>query len=140
MSPDPTLRISGNNSDWPPAILFDAVYAGAVLHYFGTQALKDEVSRGWEDALYPGGIATVPHADYADEGARERSRKRAQARLDDDEARKRDSPDTFDMLMALPYIRVPPGAMREAREKAEAAERERLRERVDTWMKGVSDE
>ncbi|KAH8995408.1 hypothetical protein EDB92DRAFT_1846773, partial [Lactarius akahatsu] len=27
---------------FPPAIIFDAVYAGAVLHHFGTQTLKDQ--------------------------------------------------------------------------------------------------
>jgi hypothetical protein len=38
------LRISDNDTLWPPAILFDAVYAGAVLHHVGTQTLKDEVT------------------------------------------------------------------------------------------------
>ncbi len=37
------LQIS-DGAGCPPAILFDAVYADAVIRNFGTQALKDEVS------------------------------------------------------------------------------------------------
>lgn len=80
----------------------------------------------------------MPHADYADEGARERSRKRAQARHDEALG----GPDAFDVLVALPYIRVPPDelkeTMREAQERAEVAEQARVREKVDTWMKQAS--
>jgi hypothetical protein len=44
--------------DWPPATLFDAVYASAVLHNFGTQKLKDAVSKVWKDSFDSGGIMT----------------------------------------------------------------------------------
>ncbi len=42
-------------SEWPPPILLDAVYAGAVLHNFGTQTLKDEIAAAWKDTLDSGG-------------------------------------------------------------------------------------
>ncbi len=46
------------------------------------------------------------------------------------------------MLMTLPYIMVSPNELemmfRVAKEKAEVAERRRVQEKVDTWMKQVS--
>ncbi len=54
----------------------------------------------------------------------------------------RHGPDNLDMLMILPYIMVPRNEVkkvyREAEEKAEAAERSRVQEKVDTWMKQVT--
>jgi hypothetical protein len=32
------VRVPSNKSIWPPALLFDAVYASAVVHNFGTVA------------------------------------------------------------------------------------------------------
>ncbi|KAF8886439.1 hypothetical protein CPB84DRAFT_1837807 [Gymnopilus junonius] len=92
--PDPALRfesaslqIKGTYND-PPDILFDAVYASALLHQF---------------------------ADG--------------------------SPDSFDMLMALPYILIPPDelqkAMKEAEEKIEAAEQQRVQAKVESWLRQV---
>ena len=47
------LRLS-HSPDWPPAILFDAVYAGVVLHNFGTQELNDMmVTKKWKNTFYP---------------------------------------------------------------------------------------
>lgn len=134
------LRIS-DNFKWPPVILFDAVYAGAVLHHFGTQTLKDEIAATWKDAFDSGGIMTAAHADdkaIIDEraAATKRTQDRAQGR------KARRGPDTFDMLMTLPYIMVPrdelQATLREAKEKAEVAEQERVQEKVDTWMKQVT--
>ena len=58
------LHISEDPTLWPPAILFDAVYATAVLVHFGAQAMKDEVTKTWKNSFYPGGIITAAHADY----------------------------------------------------------------------------
>jgi hypothetical protein len=38
------LRICTDRTWWPPAILFDAVYASAVLHHFGTTSGKLHLS------------------------------------------------------------------------------------------------
>jgi len=137
------IRIS-DTPEWPPAILFDAVYAGAVLHHFGTQKLEDAVAATWNDTFYPGGVMTAREADFkviedqrtATEERRETQAKDRRARH---EARR---PDTFDMLMTLPYIMVPrnelQAALREAKEKAEATEQRRVQEKVDTWMKQIT--
>jgi hypothetical protein len=133
------LRISDDPMLWPPAILFDAVYAGAGLHHFGTQTLKDEVTGTWENIFYPSGVMTVALADYQAMTSAERAQK-AQDRRALYEARSR--PDAFDMLMTLPYIMVPENELqamlREAEEKAKAEERRRVHEKVDTWMTQIT--
>jgi hypothetical protein len=138
------LRIS-DTPEWPPPILFDAVYAGAVLHHFGTQLLKDEVVATWKDTFYPGGVMTMAHADckvITDERAAtaERTQNQAQDRKARYEAR--GGPDTFDMLMTLPYIMVPrnklQAMLREAKAKAEATDQRHVQEKVDAWMKQIT--
>ncbi len=135
------LRIS-DTPEWPPPILFDAVYASAVLHHFGTQTLKDEVAATWKDTFDPGGVMAAADANYkviTDErsAAANRAQKRVQERGAHYQART--APDAFDMLMTLPYIRVPreelKAVLREAEEKAEATEQRRVQEKVDTWRK-----
>ncbi len=85
-------------SEWPPPILLDAVYAGAVLHNFGTQTLKDEIAATWKDTFDSGGDS-MPSAD-AD--LQERS---AAEKLNEAQKRARErGPDYMDMLMAMPYI------------------------------------
>ena len=103
------LRLS-DTPDFPPPILFDTVYAGTVLHHFGTQTLKDEVVATWKETFYPGGVMTMAHADckvITDERAAtaERTQNQTQDRKANYEAR--GGLDTLDMLMTLPYIMVP---------------------------------
>ena len=120
------LRIS-NTPEWPPTILFDAVYAGAVLHHFGTQTLKDEVTVTWKD------IYRVI-VDEKSAAAKKVQKQEREARYQAPTV-----PDAFDMLMTLPYIRMPreelKAVFKEAEEKAEAMEQRRVREKVDSWMK-----
>jgi hypothetical protein len=143
------LRICDDHTQWPPAILFDAVYASAVLHHFMPQTLKDDVTKTWNNIFYRGGAITRAEADLrkikgqgATTAARQRQqgeerRTRTAARSAQHEAH--DGPDTFDMLMVLPFIRVPPNEVQamlsEAEEEAEAAEQRRVHEKVDSWMK-----
>ena len=138
-----SLRIS-DTPDWPPTILFDAVYASAILHHFGTQILKDVVAATWMDTFDPGGVMDQAHAERksmtdAQALTEERTQKQAQERQARYEARA--VPDTFDMLLALPYILVPrnekQAMLREAKEKAAAAEQRRVQEKVDTWNRQV---
>lgn len=88
---------------------------------------------------------TTAHADYKvimDERAAtaERTQNQTQGRKAHYEAR--GGPDTFDMLMTLPYIMVPrnklQAMLREATAKAEAMEHRRVEEKVDTWMKQIT--
>ncbi|KAJ2917894.1 hypothetical protein MD484_g2508, partial [Candolleomyces efflorescens] len=130
-----SLRVS-NEGEWPPAILFDAVYAGAVLHHFGAQELNEEISTTWNDAFYPAGVPTPDEKAATSQRARDRAEEHA-AR-----SGARRAPDTFDTLMAMPYILVPPSeveaAMREARENAEAIEQKRVQEKVTSWMENIT--
>src|SRR5258707_3580135 len=88
------LQIS-DTVQWPPAILFDAVYADAVIRNFGTQTLKDEVTKTWKNIFYPGGIIIVEQAD-CQFTVEERHQNHAQERRARYEARR--GPDGLDML------------------------------------------
>ncbi|KAH9173581.1 hypothetical protein EDB89DRAFT_1850092 [Lactarius sanguifluus] len=127
---------------FPPAIILDAVYAGAVLHQFGTQILKDVVTANWEDA-YNGAMTVAPTDPRAASGehdaAVESLRSRIQAQtLDEAHDETHCEPDILDMLAFVPYCMVPPdelrAAMRELRERAEAEERRRVEEKVGEWV------
>ncbi|KAF9462692.1 hypothetical protein BDZ94DRAFT_1282844 [Collybia nuda] len=129
------LRIS-DTPDWPPAIVFDAVYASAVLHHFGTQILKDVIVKTWMDT-YAEGIMGQAHAEFksitnARALAEAKRQKRAQERQTRYEARA--VPDTFDMLLAMPYISA---MLRNAEEKAATEEQECVQEKVETWKRQV---
>jgi hypothetical protein len=106
---------------WLPTILFDTVYASTVLHHFGTQTLKDVVTATWMDTFYRrrhgSGTSTSPRRGEAQKHAHARQTRYEACTL----------PDTFDMLLALPYILVPrnelQATLREAKEKAAAEQR-----------------
>ena len=145
--PGSQLRVPNTTDKWPPDILFDIVYAGAVLAHFSTPTLKDVVSKSWKDSFYPQGVMTAAQADYkeiTDEraAAKERKEKQAQERRARHEAHR--GPDVFDMLMIMPYVMVPRDQLEavysEARKKAEATEHKRVEEKVNTWAKQVASE
>ncbi|KAH8979308.1 hypothetical protein EDB92DRAFT_2055965 [Lactarius akahatsu] len=127
---------------FPPAIIFDAVYAGAVLHHFGTQTLKDVVTTNWEDA-YSRAMTVAPTdpraASDEHDAAVESLRSRMQAQtLDEAHNDAHCEPDILDMLTFVPYCMVPPdelqAAMSELRERAEAEEHRRVEEKVEEWV------
>jgi hypothetical protein len=140
LSSSSPLRIP-DTPEYPPTIRFDAVYASAVLQHFGTQQLKDEVIATWKDSFYPGGIVTAADTEQAEIDDERAVAKEKKQKQDQDSHEARDLPDTFDTLMTLPYIMVPKNelqaTLREAREKAEAAEQKRVREKVDAWLRQV---
>jgi len=49
---------------FPPDILFDAVYASMVLYHFGTQRIKDSISTTWRHIFYSNGPTTRANADH----------------------------------------------------------------------------
>lgn len=140
------LRISASPQFRPPPdILFDAVYASFILHHFGTKRMKDGITKEWKDSLYSGSneVMTTAHTDnkaITDEHATTSERTQAQAW--DERRAKHHGPDTMDMVMALPYLLVPPNElqaeMRAAKEKAEAAEQRHVQERVEGWIRQVN--
>ncbi|KAF8256472.1 hypothetical protein EI94DRAFT_410790, partial [Lactarius quietus] len=58
------LRIS-NSPQFPPDILFNALYAGFVLHHFGTEAMGASITTKWKHLFYPDGPMTT--ANIGDE-------------------------------------------------------------------------
>ncbi|KAF8912190.1 hypothetical protein CPB84DRAFT_1902336 [Gymnopilus junonius] len=126
--------------NYPPAILFDAVYASAVMHHFGTQSLKDGITETWKDTFDPGGVTSVEEAEYKAILDKERNlwrKHRSKPRT----YWLRPTPDTFDMLMTLPYVLVPRDQMqavfREAEERTKAMEKRNAQEKVGAWLRHV---
>ena len=136
------LRIADN--EWPPDILFDAVYAKTVMHHFATQKLYD-VLEDWKDMFYPGGVKTSAQADLdvinADKTARDEA-KRTRALEREERRQRRGAVDISELHMVVPYMLFPPdqvmASFRKAKEKAAAAEQQRVRENVDAWMHQVA--
>jgi len=151
MNPNSQIQLLDAHKD-PPTIIFDAVYAGAVVHHFGTQALNDVVSNGWKPVFYPDGVTSAAEADQrtirdaraaADRKREDDAVARTHRREDRRIYASPSGPDIFDMLMFLPYALLPKddvqAMVRRAKEKAEAAERERLQEIVGPWARDVRD-
>ncbi len=128
-------------SKLPPAILFDTVYADAILYHFGTQALKDEVTETWKDTFYSSGVMNMASADYnlfTDEWAT-----RAQNWVQEHKAHYEAScgPNKLDILMILPYILVPPNKLkmmlREIKEKVAVVVEQRCIQEKVGWSKSL---
>ncbi|KAG9307945.1 hypothetical protein JVU11DRAFT_12820 [Chiua virens] len=147
----PTLD-SGHYADWPPDILFDAVYGGAILHHFSTPALR-ESCKGWESCFYDDDEGTEGGPEETDEAPQEEqaglSKRKAEQNIERENriaqrrARYEDSADTvFDDLTILPYVFMPPekvkAFLREAREKRQETEQRQLEEKVLDWAKSVT--
>src|SRR5258708_31199314 len=65
---DPTLPLGSPLPmsavcEGPPVILFNAVYADAVLHTFGPWAPEAQATETWKYTFYPGAATTSPTAD-----------------------------------------------------------------------------
>ncbi|KAI0246989.1 hypothetical protein BJV78DRAFT_1249580 [Lactifluus subvellereus] len=139
------IQVPSNMSAWPPATLFDAVYASAVIYHFGVA--MDDVLKMWGNVFQPGGPTTAAHTDD--------KHRRNQADADEENyneqkpARERRYGrrgmrgrfDGFDALMMLPFMMMPAEKVREylkgCEEMAAAAVREGLEEKVNSWRGGV---
>lgn len=75
----PVVHVPNDLADWPPAVLFDAIYASAVVHHFNafTQGFLD----GWETKFYPRGLTTTALALADDQ------RRHGQAAVEKDNAK-----------------------------------------------------
>ncbi len=132
----PVIPLGASDVDaWPTAFLFDAVYANAVLHHFGTQQLKDEVQKNWMSTFYPEKIKNRAQVGYKEitEGSEKQAQERQQRHTS------RNTSDILDILLHLPYMSVPlekrQAMLKEAEEQAHAAERRSLEEKIDSWKK-----
>lgn len=126
------LHILGDQNEWPPDIIFDLVYASAVLHHFATEQLKGEINHTFKDIFYPGGVMTAAQVEHK---AKHREHYKHHCAS-------QDAPDCFDMLMILPYVKVPPeqlrAVFREAQEKRAEREQKHVEEKVMAWAEDVA--
>ena len=131
--PYPDSASSVSVSDWPPDVLFEAVYGAVVLHEFGAEAARARVAEVWEEMYYPrGGFdATTAEMDV----------RRRRARVQRAQARGPAKPDHFDLLMMVPYLAVPPEELRQhfadEERKAEEGQRRGVENKVNRWIEGV---
>jgi len=143
INPDSPLQLLGTSED-PPAIIFDGIYAGAILYHFGTQELKDAVSQTWRDIFYPNGAKDTAHADQKEISNKQVTVQAVEQTQIQQHTTSHDtyhSPDTFDMLMVLPYVMVPQNelhaTLRGAREEVEAVDQRHVQEKVNQWIRKV---
>ena len=138
------VRVPPNKSIWPPALLFEAVYASAVVHNFGFVA-TDLVEK-WGDAFPGGPTKTIPTNDkdrhdqtYADEETTNSQKPARQRRY------KRHGIhgglDYLDitvihrcMAMEPEYVRA---YLEECNEMAAARERKMVDEKVNSWRESL---
>ncbi|KAN0092517.1 hypothetical protein V8E55_003301 [Tylopilus felleus] len=147
------VRMPNTADKWPPNILFDAVYANAVLRHFAPQTMQDILKR-WKPAFYPRGITSAAQASHKviiDERATTTERRDEQNQAREQRAARRanrtsraddDCIDYFDCLMMLPYILVPPEKQeevwRKALEKSAEREQSRVEDKVVGWAREVA--
>jgi hypothetical protein len=142
--PDPV------SPQFPPDILFDAVYAGMILFHFGTETMRDSVTAKWKHLFYPdsNGPTTRANTDHTtglDECATLAARGKQQAQERDAHHGHRSGAhhNTFDFdLLAIPYLLVPPeelqAMVKDAEEKAETEEQKRVRDNVEEWARQIN--
>ena len=146
------VRMPNTADKWPPNILFDAVYANAILRHFAPRTMKD-ILKQWKATFYPQGITSGVQANnqaIIDERATAAKRneqnqvreQRAAGRANRTRRAGDDPEDYFDCLMMLPYIMVPPekhkAIWRKAGEKRAERERSRVDDKVVGWAREVA--
>ena len=139
------VRVPSDMSVWPPAALFDAVYASAVVYHFG--CTLTEILEKWGDVFYP---------DQTDAGHIDDKRRRDQADADEENpsgqkaARRRrherrgihDAVDPHDVVMMYRFLAMEPEKVRAyvegCEEMAAAGERKGLEEKVNSWRQSLA--
>ncbi len=134
-----SVRICDDLTQWPPQILFDLVYASAVLVHFGTPQLREQFSlNGFKDQLYPQRVAPT-RAEYL-ASIEKRAQDELQTKMNRDERvtkRENRDLDAYDMITFLPYINLGAEKMltmfKETEDRADAAERAASTKKVEQW-------
>ncbi|KAL6297957.1 hypothetical protein BKA93DRAFT_813180 [Sparassis latifolia] len=145
------LRLPVDRTSWPPGILFDAVYAAAVMKYFSHEDFSAYLSQHWQGHFYLGSIGNT-HADgdivQIEREREQNAMKKAQQKRERAERREKgctegggkEQMDIYDMLLLLPQIvRRPPTAEQRERHLAEQreselAKRKELEHKVTSWL------
>ncbi|KAK7690766.1 hypothetical protein QCA50_005865 [Cerrena zonata] len=131
-SPGSLLRIPQDRSQWPPDILFDALYGGVVLQQFGVCKTED-LDKPWEHVYYPNGkIASQEFQKILRDAEAE----------DEDELKEEgyqlDPNDPLDyMTFILPYSAMSPESLQASRRAAEEKRQQQLHGRVSEWASHV---
>jgi len=139
------IRIPSDMSSWPPAVLFDGVYASAVLHHFGFA--PRHISEKWENMFYPGVPTKAAHTDdkcrcdQADAGEENSNRQKVAQQRRHGRRRAHDAIDPHDMVMMHRFSAMEPEKVRAYLEGCEeiavAGMRKGLEERVNSWRESV---
>ncbi|TFY67402.1 hypothetical protein EVG20_g3957 [Dentipellis fragilis] len=134
------IRCPRDMSQWPPAVLFDSIYARTVVHYFGI--LPKSVLEPWKDIFY----STISaHTGSQDGDARDfvadnevRKQEVEQDQCSAPQGRRQDSVD----LLLMSYAYVPADVMEkyvtERQETLARKERESLEVMVSSWKDGLA--
>jgi hypothetical protein len=139
------VRVPSDTSNWPPTVLFDAVYAGAVVEHFGVKV--PDFLKKWGTVFYPGGPTKAAHADDKHRRDQADADKEKHSQLEEGrqrrwEARDRrrgthDAIDPLDVAMMYRFKAMEPEKLRAylkgCEEVAAARERKGLEEKVNSW-------
>ena len=132
------------NQQYPPSVLFDAVYGATVLHEFGVPDVRARVAEIWDELYYPRGGFDATTAKTRVQRRRERVRRdvvrdrvsRAQASC------QRGEPDSLDMAMLVPYLAMGPDEIVRYFDDVDAEamedEHRRITEKVKRWKEDVA--
>ena len=141
------VRAPTEQDSWPPDILFDVVYASAIVSTFGV--VKKEGLARWRAIYYPPDIIEKNkqremqiRQEGKAEGSKSKTRSKGrtnQASASTGQAAKvtGDGLDGFDVIRFLPYMYIQPEAKleydRRCQEDASARQHQKLIETVNSW-------
>jgi len=141
------VRVPSDMSIWPPAALFDAVYASAVVKNFGFK--PTDILEKWGGLFYPGRPTEAAHADDkrrrdqadADKENSNRQRQRRNKRRSG-KGGIHDLIDPHDAVMIYRFLAMEPENVRAylkgCEEVVAARERKTLEEKVNSWRESLA--
>ena len=140
------VRVPSDMSDWPPAELFDAVYASTVLRHFGFQVTH--FSEKWGNVFYPSGPMKAndrrrhDQADADKENSRQAVDRQQRYERRDGRRRNRDAIDPYDLVLMYRCQAMEPEKVRAylkgSEEIVAARERNGLEEKVNSWRESLA--
>ncbi|OBZ79022.1 hypothetical protein A0H81_00089 [Grifola frondosa] len=143
------LRVPADESQWPPRVIFDAVYASTVARHFGHEDFAAFVRNHWQCRYYSGGRANA-HGGGKAELYCQRTQKdktmtehKEQREGRSNERHDREEMDPLDMIFSISqFARAPPKAERHERQvteqmTVEAAKHAELDQKVNSWLGAV---
>ncbi|GBE87606.1 hypothetical protein SCP_1102830 [Sparassis crispa] len=120
------LHLPVDRTSWPPGILFDAVYAAAVMKYFSHEDFSAYLSQHWQGRFYlDGDMAQIEHEREQNAMKKAQQKRERAERREKGDIEGGGKMDIYDMLLLLPQIvRRPPTAEQRERHLAEQRESE----------------